>query len=655
MNYVTAADLYVEAGGLRIARALHDFVNAEAIPGTGIEPRAFWQGFGMLVRELAPRNHALLDRRDALQQQIDGWHRSHPGGQPGALPIDQAAYLSFLHEIGYLQPEPREVAIDTSRVDAEIASIAGPQLVVPVTNARYALNAANARWGSLYDALYGTDAIPEDGGATRGSGYNPVRGDRVIARARAVLDQVAPLAAGSHADATRYVLDRTARDGAALAVTLGNGSKTGLRDPAAFVGYRGDGAGLSAVLLRHHGLHVEIQIDRSRPIGRDDPAGVADVLLEAAITTIQDLEDSIAAVDAEDKVLAYRNWLGLMVGTLEDTFEKGGLMMTRRLHTDRRYQKPGGGTLTLSGRSLMLVRNVGHHMYTDAVLDADGRETPEGLLDAAVTSLIALHDLNNSGPLRNSRDGLGLHRQAEDARPGRSGLHRHAVHPRGGSAEPAALHAENGHHGRGAAHLRQPEGLHRRGETPRGVHQHRLPRSHRRRDPYLDGSRADDAQERHEGHRLDQGLRGPERRYRPAMRPARQRADRQGHVGRARPDGRYAGAEGRAPAGGGQHRLGAVPHRRHAARAALPRGGRRRPADRTGVASAGTAGRPADDPRRSPCGDPSRNPWPTAPPGRRRRCSRSWTTTARASWATWCAGSTRASGAPRCRTSTMSG
>ena len=405
MNYVTAADLYVEAGGLRIARALHDFVNAEAIPGTGIEPRAFWQGFGMLVRELAPRNHALLDRRDALQQQIDGWHRSHPGGQPGALPIDQAAYLSFLHEIGYLQPEPREVAIDTSRVDAEIASIAGPQLVVPVTNARYALNAANARWGSLYDALYGTDAIPEDGGATRGSGYNPVRGDRVIARARAVLDQVAPLAAGSHADATRYVLDRTARDGAALAVTLGNGSKTGLRDPAAFVGYRGDGAGLSAVLLRHHGLHVEIQIDRSRPIGRDDPAGVADVLLEAAITTIQDLEDSIAAVDAEDKVLAYRNWLGLMVGTLEDSFEKGGLMMTRRLHTDRRYQKPGGGTLTLSGRSLMLVRNVGHHMYTDAVLDADGRETPEGLLDAAVTSLIALHDLNNSGPLRNSRMG----------------------------------------------------------------------------------------------------------------------------------------------------------------------------------------------------------------------------------------------------------
>jgi len=395
MNYVAAADPYVEAGGLRVARVLHDFVVREAIPGTGIETRAFWQGFGMLVRELAPRNRALLARRDALQQQIDTWHQDHP-----ARPIDQAAYLGFLHEIGYLQPEPAAVAADTPRVDAEIAAIAGPQLVVPVTNARYALNAANARWGSLYDALYGTDAIPEEDGATRGGDYNPVRGARVIARARAVLDRIAPLAAGSHADATRYALD-----GAALSVTLRDGSRTGLRDPAAFAGYRGDAATLSAVVLRHHGLHAEIQIDRSRPIGRDDPAGIADVVLEAAITTIQDLEDSIAAVDAGDKVLAYRNWLGLMRGTLEDTFEKAGRTITRRLHTDRSYRKPGGGTLALSGRSLMLVRNVGLHMYTDAVLDAEGRDIPEGILDAAVTALIALHDLNNTGPLRNSRTG----------------------------------------------------------------------------------------------------------------------------------------------------------------------------------------------------------------------------------------------------------
>ena len=396
MDYASGGRLeYVEAGGLRVAQALHHFVTAEAMPGTGVDPASFWNGFGALVRDLAPRSRALLDRRDALQQQIDGWHRAHRG-----QPIDHDAYLTFLRTIGYLLPEPAGFAIDTGHVDAEIASIAGPQLVVPVTNARYALNAANARWGSLYDALYGTDVIPEDDGATRGGGYNKVRGAKVIARARAILDQAAPLAAGSHADAVLYALN-----GAVLSVTLQDGTKTGLRDGAQFVGYRGDGAALTSALLRHHGLHMEIVIDRTRQIGKEDPAGVADVMLEAAITTIQDLEDSIAAVDAADKVLAYRNWLGLMKGTLDDTFDKGGRSMTRRLHTDRTYHQPGGGSLTLAGRSLMLIRNVGHHMYTDAVLVADGGEIPEGLLDAAITSLIAMHDLNNTGPFSNSRAG----------------------------------------------------------------------------------------------------------------------------------------------------------------------------------------------------------------------------------------------------------
>ncbi len=396
MDYASGGRLeYVEAGGLLVAQALHHFVSAEAMPGTGVDPASFWNGFGALVRDFAPRNRALLDRRDALQQQIDDWHRAHRD-----QPIDQDAYLTFLRTIGYLLPEPADFAIDTGHVDAEIASIAGPQLVVPVTNARYALNAANARWGSLYDALYGTDVIPEDDGATRGGGYNKVRGAKVIARARAILDQAAPLAAGSHADAVLYALN-----GAVLSVTLQDGTKTGLRDRAQFVGYRGDGAALTSALLRHHGLHMEIVIDRTRQIGKEDPAGVADVMLEAAITTIQDLEDSIAAVDAEDKVLAYRNWLGLMKGTLDDTFDKGGRSMTRRLHTDRTYHKPGGGSLTVAGRSLMLIRNVGHHMYTDAVLDADGGEIPEGLLDAAITSLIAMHDLNNTGPFSNSRAG----------------------------------------------------------------------------------------------------------------------------------------------------------------------------------------------------------------------------------------------------------
>lgn len=377
--------------GLQVATTLYRFIEDEALPGTGLDSATFWQGFAALAHDLAPRNRELLAKRDALQVELDDWHRAHPG------PIaDPAAYRKFLEDIGYLQPQPGSVKAGTQNVDSEIAQQAGPQLVVPVSNARYALNAANARWGSLYDALYGTDAIALDGDLAPGNAYNAKRGQAVIARARAFLDGAAPLAQGSHADATGYAV----RDGK-LSVTLKQG-ETGLKRPEQFLGYQGEPATPDAVLLRNNGLHFEIQIDRTHSIGATDAAGVKDVLLEAALTTIMDCEDSVAAVDADDKVLVYRNWLGLMKSDLAEEVTKGGKTFTRRLNPDREYRKPDGGTLTLHGRSLMFVRNVGHLMTNPAVLDRDGNELPEGILDAVVTSLAALHDRKSR---RNSRTG----------------------------------------------------------------------------------------------------------------------------------------------------------------------------------------------------------------------------------------------------------
>ncbi len=368
----------VRIEGLDVAKVLYDFIEREALAGTAVTAQAFWAGLAALIREFAPRNRELLGVRDALQKHIDDYHRRSVGH-----PFDEPDYESFLREIGYLLPEGADFNIDTENVDDEIARVAGPQLVVPVSNARYALNAANARWGSLYDALYGTDAIAEDGGAARGPTYNKVRGERVVARARALLDEAAPLAQGRHRDAAGYAVEN-----GELIVGLRGGARSGLARPPQFVGYRGDAAEPEAVLLRSHGLHIEIKIDRNTMIGRDDPAGIADLNLESAVTTIIDLEDSVAAVDAEDKVAVYRNWLGLMKGTLAASFEKNGRLLDRRLNPDRLYRKPDGGEFRAPGRSLMLVRNVGLHMYTDAVLDHAGDAVPEGLLDAAVTALI---------------------------------------------------------------------------------------------------------------------------------------------------------------------------------------------------------------------------------------------------------------------------
>ena len=383
--------------GLQVATELYNFVNTQVLPGTGVDQDTYWKGFDAIVADLAPKNAALLAERDRLQTQLDTWHKANPG------PItDMVAYRKFLTTIGYLVESPKDAKATTENVDAELAIQAGPQLVVPILNARYALNAANARWGSLYDALYGTDAISEEGGAEKGKGYNPVRGAKVIEFARNFLDQAVPLASGSHKDSTGYAVE-----GGKLVVSLKDGSKTGLKDEAKFIGYQGDAAAPKSVLLKNNGIHIDIIVNKSTPIGSTDAAGVADVVVEAALSTILDLEDSVAAVDAEDKINGYANWLGILKGTLTESFEKGGKTVTRGLNADREYTGADGQSLKLHGRSLMFVRNVGHLMTNPAILwGAEGKEIPEGIMDAMVTTAIAIHDLKGgANGIKNSRTG----------------------------------------------------------------------------------------------------------------------------------------------------------------------------------------------------------------------------------------------------------
>jgi malate synthase len=384
--------------GLQVATNLFDFIETKVLPNTGISSAAFWSGFDAIVSDLAPKNAALLAERDRLQTALDAWHKAHPG--PVA---DMPAYRAFLEQIGYLVPVPADVKITTQHVDAELALQAGPQLVVPITNARYALNAANARWGSLYDALYGTDVLSEEDGCEKGKSFNPQRAAKVIAYARDVLDRSAPLVEGSHHQATAYaIIDNN------LAVTLQNGKTVGLNNPAQFVGFQGEMDAPSSVLLSHHGLHIDIRIDNTHYIGKMDTAGIADVVLESALSTILDLEDSVAVVDADDKVLAYSNWLGILQGTLTETVSKGGKTFQRGMNPDRQYVGPRGEDIALHGRSLLFVRNVGHLMTNPAILwGADEKEIPEGIMDAVITTTIALHDLQgkNTNGIRNTRRG----------------------------------------------------------------------------------------------------------------------------------------------------------------------------------------------------------------------------------------------------------
>src|SRR5918996_2204754 len=389
----------IEIGGIKIDEELYRLVRDEIAPGAGVNADRFWKSFGEIVRDLAPKNRALLEKRDRLQDQIDQYHLARKG-----QPFNREEYKTFLKEIGYLVPEGKSFKVTTANVDPEITKIAGAQLVVPLDNARYALNAANARWGSLYDALYGTNVIPEEGGAEKGEAYNPLRGAKVIAYTEAFLDKVIGLKGGSFSDVTRFSLKRVGRK-KQLVATLKDGKTVGLADARKFLGYQETGGELTSVLLSNNGSRIEIQIDRSHPIGKAHPAGVKDVVLEAAITTIEDCEDAVAAVDAADKVTVYRHWCGLMKGPLETTFEKFGRPLTRRLNPDKVFTTPTGRKLTLPGRSLLLVRNVGIHMYTDAVTTKNGEEIPEGFLDGMVTTLAAMHDVKGRGKYRNSKKG----------------------------------------------------------------------------------------------------------------------------------------------------------------------------------------------------------------------------------------------------------
>ncbi|MFC5591947.1 malate synthase G [Sporosarcina soli] len=385
---------YVKIGNIQVSQCLYDFINTEALPGTEVEQEKFWAGIDEIIHELTPENQQLLTERARLQEAIHQWHKEHKER------FDFDEYKSFLKEIGYLEPKVEDFKVSTEGVDAEVASQAGPQLVVPVNNARYALNAANARWGSLYDALYGTDAISEDNGAEMGEGYNPVRGEKVVAFAKRFLDETIALDGAMHTEVQKYAIV----DGQFIA-TLNNGQTAELKDTGKWVGFRGKAQEPTAILFVNNGMHIEVQIDRLHPIGKTDSAGVKDVYLESALSTIMDCEDSIAAVDAEDKVLVYRNWLGLMKGDLSETFEKGGKMVTRTLNPDRTYTSTNGETLTLPGRSLMFVRNVGHLMTNSAVLDKAGEEVPEGILDGVITALIAKHNLLTDNGFKNSDHG----------------------------------------------------------------------------------------------------------------------------------------------------------------------------------------------------------------------------------------------------------
>ncbi|KJY84656.1 malate synthase [Vibrio galatheae] len=386
----------IQQGSLNIDSTLYQFVNEQAIPGTGISAEDFWRAFESILTDLAPKNRALLTKRDDLQHQIDVWHQERAGQT-----FDAAEYKQFLQDIGYLVPEGDDFEVTTANVEPEIATQAGPQLVVPIMNARFALNAANARWGSLYDALYGTDVISESEGAEKGGSFNPVRGEKVVAYARAFLDEAAPLHGASHKEVTQYSISNVSI-GNTLIATLANGEEVTLVSSDQFIGFQGDANAPSCILLKNNNLHIEIQIDPTAPIGKVDSAGIKDVLVEAALTTIMDCEDSVAAVDGEDKTLAYRNWLGLMQGDLQESLEKNGKTLVRRLNPDRHYTSVSGGEITLKGRSMLFIRNVGHLMTNPAIIDAEGNEVPEGIMDGMITSLIALHDLKGNSPFQNS-------------------------------------------------------------------------------------------------------------------------------------------------------------------------------------------------------------------------------------------------------------